>query len=238
MRTSPVTGRGPAAGAELGFALPGQPPFAARVESLTFVGYGGRDRNAVDAHIAEMSRLGIAPPKSTPCFYPVAPHLLTQAPLLKVYGPDTGPELEFVLFQHEGQRYVTVGNDQTDLEVERLVSAEKAKNCCPKAIASEAWLLGDVVDIWDRLRLRLVANGRTVQDGGVDELLRPEILFDLVSSRLGASAAAAMIFSGTIGMRESCPALPCDMTMSLEDPVMGRVLRHAFRIEMLPQPVQ
>jgi len=204
------------------------------INQLVFVGYGGRDQRAVEAHVAEMARVGVKAPSHTPCLYLVAPHLLTQAPRMTVYGHDTVPEVEFVVFTWRGRDYVTLGNDQSDMEVERLISAEKGKNLCPKAIAREAWALPDCIDFWDRLRLRLICNGMVIQDGGVDGLMRPEALSHLVASATKRPAEGRMIFSGTIATRGSYPHKPYNIEILLEDPVNGRSIRHTFRIDMLP----
>ena len=203
------------------------------IRDLVFVGFGGRDQRAVEAHVAEMARAGIEAPSHTPCLYPVAPHLLTQAPRMTVYGHDTVPEVEFALFTWRGRDYVTVGNDQSDIEVERLLSAEKAKNLCPKAVAGEAWALSDCIDAWDRLRLRLTCNGTIMQEDGVDGLMRPEALLDLVASATKRPAEGRMIFSGTIASPGTFPPGPHDIDIRLEDPVGGRMIRHVFRVEML-----
>jgi hypothetical protein len=42
-----------------------------------------------------------------------------------------------------------------------------------------------------------------------------------------------MIFSGTVASPNSFPAGPQDIDIRLEDPIGGRMIRHAFRIEML-----
>ena len=203
------------------------------IRELVFIGFGGRDQRSVEAHIAEMARAGVKAPSQTPCLYPVAPHLLTQAPRMTVFGHDTVPEVEFVLFTWQGRDYVTLGNDQSDIEVERLLSAEKAKNLCPKAVARDAWPLPDCLDIWDRLRLRLICNGTIMQEDGVDGLMRPEGLLDLVAAATQRPAEGRMIFSGTVASPNSFPAGPHDIDIRLEDPIGGRMIRHAFRIEML-----
>ncbi len=203
------------------------------IRELVFVGFGGRDQRAVEAHIAEMAGAGIKAPSHTPCLYPVAPHLLTQASRMMVYGHDTVPEVEFALFTWEGRDYVTVGNDQSDIEVERLLSAEKAKNICPKAVAREAWALSDCIEAWDRLRLRLICNGTIMQEDGVDSLMRPKSLLDLVASATQRPAEGRMIFSGTIASPGVYPPGPLDIDIRLEDPTDGCMIRHAFRNEML-----
>ena len=116
------------------------------VSELILIGFGGRDPVHVRAHIAEMAKLEVKPPPNTPCFYPVKPAILTQCDEITVYGDHTVSEVEFVLFASGGQQFVTVGNDQFDLEVERMISAEKSKNLCMKSLAKEAWSISGVLD--------------------------------------------------------------------------------------------
>jgi Protein of unknown function (DUF2848) len=219
--------------AHLSFDCGSGPILEPRLRELVFVGFGGRHQPEVDAHVAELSRAGIKAPRHTPCLYPVAPHLLTQATRMTVFGHETMPEVEFALFTWQGRDYVTVGNDQGDVEIERLVSAEKAKNLCPKVVANTAWALTDCLDVWDRLRLRLTCNGIVMQEGGVDLLMRPEALLAFVASATKRSGDGRMIFSGTIASRAAYPAGPHDIEICLEDPMRGRAIRHSFRIEML-----
>jgi len=93
--------------------------------------------------------------------------------------------------------------------------------------------LPDCIDIWDRLRLRLICNGMIMQEDGVDGLMRPEDLLDLVAAATQRPAEGRMIFSGTVASPNSFPAGPQDIDIRLEDPIGGRMIRHAFRIEML-----
>ena len=123
-----------------------------------------------------MARQGVPRPPFTPMFWPVLPHLVTQASSICVYGPDTVPEVEYVLFAWKGVLYVTVGNDQCDIEVERKLSGEKSKNLCPKIVATRAWRIDDILPHWDELQLTLSCNNTVMQDDRLSVLLRPEIL--------------------------------------------------------------
>lgn len=203
------------------------------VNELVLVGFGGRNNAHVEAHIAELSLQGLKPPHKTPCLYLVNPALLTQHSEITVYGDETVPEVEFVLFESRGQQFVTVGNDQCDLEVERVLSAEKGKNLCMKSLAQEAWLLSDVADYWDDLRLQLLCNGERLQDGSMSELLPPKSLFDLVAQDLGANHSGRVIFSGTIPLLAKVPPAPYELAISLSDSKHGRTIRHAFSVQRL-----
>lgn len=203
------------------------------VSELILIGFGGRDPLHVRAHISEMAMLGVEPPPHTPCFYPVNPALLTQDDEITVYGNNTAAEVEFVLFASGGQKFVTVGNDQFDLEIERLISAEKSKNLCMKSLARETWALSDVLDHWDELQLLLVCNGRKIQEASVRELLHPQVLQDLVTKNCGAGDGGRVVFSGTIPRIAKAPPTPYKLEIILNDPVSSRVIRHEFCVNHL-----
>lgn len=203
------------------------------VSDLILTGFGGRDPVHINAHIAEMTALGVKPPLKTPCFYPVNPALLSQSAEITVYGHDTAFEVEFVLFASGGQQFVTVGNDQFDLEVERLISAEKGKNLCMKSVADEAWVLSGVLQRWDELQLQLFCDGRKFQEALVRELLHPEVLLDLVESDCGTGGDGRVIFSGTIPLLAKAPSAPYKIEINLTDPLCNRTIHHSFRVNNL-----
>ena len=211
----------------------GSIPVDLAIDELFLVGYGGRNAAQVEAHIAELALLGMKRPHSTPCLYPVNPALLTQREEISVYGEDTVPEVEFVLFDLGGRKFVSVGNDQSDLEVERVLSAEKSKNLCMKSVAREVWALDEVADHWDDLRLQLLCRGKALQDGPVSELARPQTLFDIVTRDVGVNLGGRAIFSGTIPMAATVPPAPYDLQIRLTDPKRGKTIRHEFSVRRL-----
>ena len=131
---------------DLAFACNGQ-VLRPRIDSLIFASAAHRDRMG--------GRM--------PDLYPVIPALLSQSASLMVFGDRTVPEVEFVLFGWNGRPYVTVGNDQSDLAIERSIGTPYGKNVCGKLVAEEAWGLADVAGHWDQLRLRLTCNATVAQ---------------------------------------------------------------------------
>lgn len=210
---------------------------AAAIHRLVLAGYAGREREDVDAHIEEMARQGVRLPTSVPTLWPVLPHLLTQASVIEVYGADTVPEVEYVLFTCGGVTYVTVGNDQSDIAVERDGSPEKSKNLCPKVVARSAWKLDEVLPHWDDLILSLACGGRVMQQGRVAALLRPENLLAKVAETAGADLKGLMIFSGTIATDGAYPPGPYQLDLTLDDPISGRSITHSVTVSSL-QPLQ
>lgn len=204
-----------------------------RIHRLVLSGFAGRSTKEVEAHIEEMARQGVPRPAFFPMFWPVLPHLLTQADSIAVYGPDTTPEVEYVLFSWQGVAYVTLGNDQCDVEVEAKLSSEKSKNLCQKIVAREAWRVSDVLAHWDEIHLTMSCNGTLMQQDRLSALIRPETLRDKVAAVDGGGDDGRMIFSGTIATLASLPAPPYEVSMRLTDERLRREIRHDFRVTAL-----
>jgi hypothetical protein len=65
---------------------------------LIMAGWTGRDRAAVDHHIAELAALGVPGPNRIPTFYRLDPALLAgPVATIHVLGDDTSGEVEAVL---------------------------------------------------------------------------------------------------------------------------------------------
>ncbi len=146
------------------------------VDNLILAGWTGRDRAAVEAHIAELAELGIAGPATTPIFYRVAAARLTRAECIQVAGGATSGEAEFVLVQNEGRLWVGAGSDQTDREIE-AVGITVSKQLCDKPLAGALWPMAEVAGHWDRLVVRswAVDEGRRVlyQEAELASILSP-----------------------------------------------------------------
>ena len=54
-------------------------PTRVDIEQLVIAGWTGRDRDAVEHHIAELAALGVRRPRAIPCFYRLGATLLTSA---------------------------------------------------------------------------------------------------------------------------------------------------------------
>ena len=125
---------------------------AAPVRNLVIAGWTGRDEAALRKHIDELAAMGVTPPKTTPVFYRVSALLLTTVPAVEVIGKDSTGEVEFVLFNLDGEIRVGLGSDRTDRKAE-AVGVTLGKQMCPKPIARETWALADVEPHWDELLL-------------------------------------------------------------------------------------
>src|ERR1700761_9603614 len=93
-------------------------PAPATINDLVVAGWTGRDSSAVEHHIAELEAIGVARPRTVPCFYRVGANLLTTAATFDVTGSDASGEAEFVLLSLPQGLYVGLGSDHTDRKVE------------------------------------------------------------------------------------------------------------------------
>jgi uncharacterized protein DUF2848 len=208
---------------------------AVPIEQLVIAGWTGRDPAAVEKHIQELEALGVRRPASVPIFYRAAAARLTTDTLIEATGTGSGGEVEFVLLQHHGRLWVGTGSDHTDREVEKY-GVTVSKQMCDKPIASVFWAYDDVVAHWDRLLLRahVVEAGARVlyQEGPVTAMLDPAVLI----SRFNGSALlpeGTLMFCGTLAARGGVRPTS-DFDFELDDPVLGRKIKHGYRVQNLP----
>jgi hypothetical protein len=209
---------------------------ASLIDHLTMAGWAGRDTAAVEAHIRELELLGTPRPTRTPVFYRVASSLLTTADAIQVVGAETSGEVEFVLVKLADGLWVGLGSDHTDRAFERS-SVALSKQLCAKVAAPTLWRFDDVAEHWDRLTLRAWAHRdgtrALYQEGSVSGILPPARLLELYEQADGALPVGGAMFGGTIPAVDAIA--PADaFEMELDDAVLGRSLRHSYRIATLP----
>lgn len=210
-------------------------PLSLTIRRFIVAGWTGRDRAALEKHIRELEELGVKPPASTPVYYRNSCSRLTQAEAIECLGADSSGEVEFMLVEAGGQRYLGVGSDHTDRLVETWGVAV-SKQACDKPVGRELWLLDDVLPHWDRLTLRAwaVIDGARVlyQEGAVTAMLPPEQIRAGYDDVAGLAEGSVM-FCGTLpaigGIRSAAR-----FEMEIADPVLGRSLRHAYDVVELP----
>jgi hypothetical protein len=202
------------------------------VTTVIVAGWTGRDRAAVEQHMAELEELGVRRPSSVPVFYRVSASRLTTAPAIESTAASSG-EVEAVLLRHAGRLWVGVGSDHTDRDVETY-SVAVSKQLCDKPIAAELWPYDQVETYWDRLIVRswITEAGAEVayQVGTLEALLRPEELLGRVEPPF---ADGSIMFCGTLAARGG--VRPAEtFRYELEDPVSGRTLTARYDVRTLP----
>lgn len=208
----------------------------AGVSQLVIAGWTGRDRVAMEKHIAELEALGVRRPASTPVYYSVGVSRLTVAPAIEVSGDESSGEVEFVLAQIGGRLWVGVGSDHTDRKVE-TIGITISKQLCDKPIGGTFWAFDEVAPHWDQLVLRshIVENGNRslYQEGPVTAMRDP---LELIAAWKGGESVlpeGTAMFCGTLAAKGGIrPAARFEM--ELHDPVLRRTLLHAYDIKTLP----
>ena len=203
------------------------------IDTLVVAGWTGRNRDAMEHHIAELEALGVKRPAATPMFYLVSASRLTQSGAIEVIGDGSSGEAEFVLIGTPEGMLVSLGSDHTDREAE-TVGVTLSKQMCDKPVADTAWPYSEVADHWDRIVIRSYAtiDGERVlyQEGPIADMLAPETL-------IGKYEAAAIppgtaMFCGTLpaigGVRGSS-----DFTCELDDPILERRITCHYTIKTL-----
>ena len=101
----------------LSFRVNGAPlPLA--LSHLIVAGWTGRDADAIAHHIAELAELGVPAPSDTPLYYRVSASLLTDAPLIEAVGEASSGEVEPLIVEAKGKRYLGLASDHTDRALE------------------------------------------------------------------------------------------------------------------------
>ncbi len=201
-----------------------------RPQIAIIAGYTGRDRAAVDAHIHELEKLGVAPPPSVPTFYRVPPQLLTQATRLVTTERVTSGEAEATLLVAEGEVFVTIGSDHTDRAAERL-DVPLSKRSCDKVLGTSMWRLSDVADRWDALSLQSWIGGdasQLYQKGALNSLLAPAELLAAIPWR--REPRDFVVFCGTLPTVAGVQLSP-RFRGQLCDPLTERLLELDYAIE-------
>ena len=200
------------------------------VEQLVIAGWTGRDREAVERHIAELAAIGVRRPRTIPCFYRLGTTLLTSASDVDVVGDDSSGEVEYVLVSAADGMYIGVGSDHTDRKVEAY-GVTVSKQMCPKPIGPELWRLADVERHWDRLMLRsrVTRDGQKIlyQEGSVNNILAPGDLVAKFPDSPGTLPVGTMMFCGTLPVLGAIGSGD-RFEIELIDPVRQRSLQHEY----------
>ena len=210
-------------------------PRGIEITALVIAGWTGRDKAAVEHHIAELAAIGVKRPRVVPCFYRVGANLLTTTGEVEVVGEDSSGEVEFVLVAAPGTLYVGVGSDHTDRKVEAY-GVTVSKQMCPKPIGRELWPFDEMEGHWDRLVLRshVTRNGirRLYQEGTVNAMLAPHELLARFAGSPEVLAKGTAMFCGTLAVRGEIGGGE-RFEIELHDPVKNRSLRHEYSIRAL-----
>jgi len=210
-------------------------PRRIEISSLVVAGWTGRDKAAVEHHIAELAAIGVKRPRSVPCFYRLGANLLTTSGEVEVVGENSSGEVEFVLLSAPEAMYVGVGSDHTDRKVEAY-GVTVSKQMCPKPLGRELWPFAEVEGHWDRLVLRShVTRGgerRLYQEGAVSRMLAPGELLARFPDSPGSLPPGTAMFCGTLAVQGEIGGGE-RFEIELHDPATNRSLRHEYATRSL-----
>ena len=209
-------------------------PQSVVVERLVIAGWTGRDRAKVEHHIEELEKIGVPRPTTVPIYMNLSTARLTTGAVIEATGDASSGEVEFVLFQHGGRRWVGVGSDHSDRRVETY-DMTVCKQMCEKPIAPVFWPYESVIDHWDELVLRSVIEegGKLIpyQEGSVDSMLHPDTLLKTFPG--GVLTEGTMMFGGTMPAIGGIRPAP-RFGFELHDPRTGRSIHHGYETRSLP----
>ncbi|MDP6427028.1 MAG: DUF2848 domain-containing protein [Rhodospirillales bacterium] len=206
------------------------------IENLIIGGLTGRDREAIEAHLAELAEIGVERPSSIPLFYRVAADMLSTADDIQVLGEETSGEVEFVLLGTGEGMLVGAGSDHTDRKVEAY-SVPVSKQMCAKVVAPEVWRYDEVADHFEQLILRSwavdAAGKRLYQEGAVSGFLSPGEVIPLCCDGADTLPPGTALYGGTLAAIGGVK--PADrFEFELDDPVLGRTISHGYDVSPLP----
>jgi hypothetical protein len=201
---------------------------------IVVAGFTGRDAASVEAHIAELARLGVPRPDAVPAFFDVPSSLLRIAPAaVAVDAPQTSGEAEPVLVRlASGERFVGVGSDHTDRDLERT-SLAGSKLACPKVVGAELWPLAEVEAHWDELELvgETGPEAALYQRSTLADLKRPDDILELVWQAGADPRRPLVVFLGTVALEGDGFRYDSAFRARLRDPRSGRELVCRYEVE-------
>lgn len=212
-------------------------PLPLELTHLIVAGWTGRDADAIAHHIAELAELGVPAPSDTPLYYRVSAPLLTDAPLIEAVGGASSGEVEPLIVEAEGKRYLGLASDHTDRALEAH-SVAMSKQVCAKPCALELWEWDEVADRLEEIELEswIEEGGDWVPyQSGTIASIRPltELIAGSRLSELAKDGPVAML-CGTFGAKGGVrPA--AKFRMQMRDPKTGRSITHEYETRTLPE---
>jgi hypothetical protein len=211
------------------------------VKKIFNAGWAGRDQAAVQHHIDELCAIGVPAPKHVPTLFALGNHMLTSSETIQVHGQETSGEIEYVLFWHKGEIFVTVGSDHTDRRLEKH-SIPKSKNLCLNVMAAKAWPYDEVKDHFDQLVLECIVSREGMPDsayqiGTAGELIGPDYWITDMEKRFGTLEDGLVFFSGTIGTIEGL-VTGDGYSYQMVDRELDRSIEHSYSCEVLTGAIE
>jgi hypothetical protein len=163
----------------------------------------------------------------------------TTSSSIAMYDDDNYAEAEFaILTDQDRTKYVTIGSDHTDRNLELTGGSAKSRLIAPKVMAPTAWPYEEVKEHWDELVIRahVYRDGESepYQEGKVDAVLPPEAIFGVAAQQIGLEDyRGTVLFGGTIPFLQKERVFGSGWDLELLDPILDRRLQHHFEVEVI-----
>lgn len=217
--------------------LEGDRPFSIAAQRLVCAGWVGRNKEAMQAHIRELEEIGIPAPERTPIYMNFSTHLVAVADRVDVISAESSGEVEYVLLQQEGRRYIGVGSDHTDRGFEKH-SIPASKHMYPKVLAPVIWPYDEIRQHWDRIMLRSWTNKGEqrvlYQEDPLASIIGLEEILAKLPKQDGLPREGMVLFSGTVASKAGM-IYGDRFDFEMEDPVLSRSIKHGYTVRPLPQ---
>jgi hypothetical protein len=204
---------------------------------LICAGWVGKDKDALQAHIDELGKHGVPAPTRTPIYLNFSLSLVTTSDAIDVISDESSGEVEYVVLKGEDQTYIGVGSDQTDRGFEKF-SIPASKQMYAKIVAPLVWPYAEVKDHWGRIVIRSwTTRGEErmlYQEDALETILDVETLLKELPKGDGLPTDGLVLFSGTIPTKMGL-VYGDRFDFEMEDPVLGRKIRHGYHVRVLPQ---
>lgn len=204
------------------------------VKRLYNLGSATREPAVAVPHQEEVARAGvhIALHVPAPRIYPIDTFAITTGDRVGVQGPRTSGEVEIVLVMAD-RLYVGVGSDHTERDLERT-SIVWSKQANPNVLAPVLWDFEEIADHWDQCMIRSSVDGHAYQDVSVSAFLSPHDVLRILRERVTKLPERDfVVFCGTIVALSKELGFGQHWQFEMEDPVLGRTIRHGYRVEQL-----
>jgi hypothetical protein len=220
-------------------ALDGPQSLELEVRRLIHGGRTARVRNVrlLDNRDHEASGRDVGPPAAVAFLVPTFNATTTSK--IAMYDRDNYSEAEVaILTDDEGTRYVTVGSDHIDRDLELGGGSAKSRLAAPKVMAPTAWLYDEVKSHWDDLVIRshVYRDGQPelCQEGTIGFLLPADAIFAVATRQIGLNDfRGSVLFCGTVPYVQGEAPFGEAWDLELLDPVMDRRLQHHFEVEVI-----
>ncbi len=207
------------------------------VRRLICAGWAGKDKKALQAHIDELAKHGVPAPTRTPIYLNFSPYLVTTSDAIDVVTGESSGEVEYVIIKEGDRTYIGVGSDQTDRGFEKF-SIPASKQMYAKIMAPVVWPYQEIKDHWNQIVIRswTTSGGKRMlyQEDALATILDVEALLEQLPKDDGLPTDGLVLFSGTVVTKMGL-VYGEGFDFEMEDPVLGRQIRHGYHVRVLPQ---